>query len=902
MTTIIKLTTAKSIVNIVLKGSSKVEINWGDGTSVVYKLSEESCKLNHSYVTRAIAHKIVITGDDISYLFCNDNELSSLDGRSELSSLASRSELSSLAGKGELTLSCGNNKLTSLSVAGFSNIISLDCRNNQLSGKALDGLFDSLPKISPKVFFGKLFIAGNLGVKSCNIDIATEKGWIVDYNPNKVVSLVTAKNSVLFALEGVGSVLVDWGDKTSEPYKLPTKCSHNYKKFVRSIDELCSIDESLLHTINVTRINKTFSATHVNCNDNQLISLEIDEKQLYSIVSLSCSNNQLTNLSVAGLTNLIELDCRNNQLSAKALDLLFISLPQFPSKVSFGKLFIDGNLGVESCNIDIATEKGWIVDYNPNKMVLVTAGNNVSFVCGGSGSVLVNWGDGTNNIYRTPECQCIHHYDSSGEHTITITGGSITLLKCSDNALKSLDVSKNITLEELWCSNNQLTSLTVNRNINLKTLECIKNSISELDTSRLTKLSMLKCSYNLLSHLDVSNNLALETLFCDDNKLTHLVVCGFANLHTLSCENNSLTLLYCYNNQLTSLSFGGNSELEVLHCGGNKLAGLDVKGLVKLRFLNCGNNNLSGLKLMEQLNGKYVPLLPVIEQLYCYGNELKDLVVYGCVHLKILNCANNPLLRYIHCGHNSDGAVDSGLASLDISNNTSLVRLVCCHNSQLSSLDISDCINLEFIQALGCQIASLDVSKHVKLVTLTVNHNKLTHLDVSNNTELEYLQCHANPLTTLDINKLGKLKHLWSTGLPLDLSKNTALEYLFCPYYPLTSLNLRNNTALKTLKCYNSNLIELDVSRNTVLETLVCYNNKLTELNVSNNSKIRSIDCRWCGLKENGLGINEVDKLFESLPDCGKEADGTIKIATNPGAKSCNPEIAKKKGWTVIMT
>jgi len=127
-----------------------------------------------------------------------------------------------------------------------------------------------------------------------------------------------------------------------------------------------------------------------------------------------------------------------------------------------------------------------------------------------------------------------------------------------------------------------------------------------------------------------------------------------------------------------------------------------IQKLEKLRFLNCGNNNLTQLVLMEKVEGHEMPLLPVIEQLYCYNNELSTLSIHKCVNLKILNCANNPL-TYLNCGHNS-------LESLDISNNTLLKKLVCCCNQQLTNLDIRACINLTFIQAHNDKIASLDTT------------------------------------------------------------------------------------------------------------------------------------------------------------------------------------------------
>jgi Leucine-rich repeat (LRR) protein len=878
--TSVKLTTAKSIVNIILKGSEKVEINWGDGTIDTYKvpgtyshnyhnniLPIDSRKIDPSPI-KPKAYEIVITGDNITGLFCDDNELIDLEGKS-----------ASLE-----VLSCGSNNLSHLNVDGFGNLKNLACTKNQLSATALNKLFESLPKLA-RLASGELLIVGNPGTESCNTNIATEKGWTVDYNINKVMSLATTKSDVLFVLEGVGPIVVNWGDETSDPYGLPAKCFHSYKYFIRPIDEIRPIDkpgpiiERMVHDISVIRVSRTFSVTHVNCNDNQLISLEIDEKQLSSsIVSLSCSDNLLTSLSVNGLTNLVELDCRNNQLSAKALDKLFSSLPKISPKVSFGRLFIKGNPGVESCNTQIAIEKGWIVDFKPKRMVLVTKEDNVCFVWGGSDSVLVNWGDGTNNNYNAPEHKCTHRYNSAGDHIITIIGNAITSLDCSYNGLKSLDVSNNSVLEALWCDDNQLTSLEVNRNINLKTLECIKNSITALAVNMLAKLVTLNCGHNLLSILDVSNNLALETLSCGNNKLTHLVVCGFANLHTLSCENNELKSLYCYNNQLKTLDFSGNTELETLHCEGNKLESLDVGGLAKLKFLNCGNNELTGL--INLINSE----TPVLEQLYCYGNKLTKLTVKEFVNLKILNCANNPLLTYLHCGHNWDEANPggSGLASLDISNNTSLYRLICCCNVQLLSLDVSDCTNLMYLQAQANKLTSLDVSRLTKLIELNCSQNELTSLDVSNNTELTVLQCNANPIATIDTSNLKKLKRLDCAGiLNINISENTALEYIHCAYSQLTSLNVDNHYAL---------------------ERLFCYSNNLTKLTVSNNKKIKKIACLY-----NSLETDELNELFKSLPDLGKDAadfttwtaDDLIAIVGNPGADSCDREIAKKKGWTV---
>ena len=85
-------------------------------------------------------------------------------------------------------------------------------------------------------------------------------------------------------------------------------------------------------------------------------------------------------------------------------------------------------------------------------------------------------------------------------------------------------------------------------------------------------------------------------------------------------------------------------------------------------------------------------------------------------------------------------------------------------------------------------LASLDVSKNTALTKLICCQGQLTELDVSKNTQLTVLWCFANQLTSLDV------------------SKNTALLELYCGGNRLTSLNLANNTALTELSCPGQNV------------------------------------------------------------------------------------------------
>ncbi len=159
---------------------------------------------------------------------------------------------------------------------------------------------------------------------------------------------------------------------------------------------------------------------------------------------------------------------------------------------------------------------------------------------------------------------------------------------------------------------------------------------------------------------------------------------------------------------------------------------------------------------------------------------------------------------------------DTGLTSLDVSHNTSLITLVC----------------------INCSLPSLDVSNNKALMCLDCNDNLITSLDVSKNTELQTLDCSKNKLSSLDISnntKLVRLTCFYNYQLTsLDISECTALSALDCGGNHLTSLNVSNNTALVDLNCYNNQLTSLDISNNTALTYLTCFNNRMSALDITN--------------------------------------------------------------------
>ena len=67
----------------------------------------------------------------------------------------------------------------------------------------------------------------------------------------------------------------------------------------------------------------------------------------------------------------------------------------------------------------------------------------------------------------------------------------------------------------------------------------------------------------------------------------------------------------------------------------------------------------------------------------------------------------------------------------------------------ITSIDVRNAVNLEYLQCHDNQIKSLNVSNNTKLIWLMCKNNLLEKLDLSNNTKLEWIKVQQNKLTSL---------------------------------------------------------------------------------------------------------------------------------------------------------
>ena len=114
----------------------------------------------------------------------------------------------------------------------------------------------------------------------------------------------------------------------------------------------CSYNQ--LKNLNVC---KNTELTGLYCNHNELTNLDVSNNTM--LCHLRCNNNKLTSLDVSNCVICLNwIDISSNQLSAGALNNLFETLN---NNLGFKKINIANNPGTSSCDISIATSKGWEV-------------------------------------------------------------------------------------------------------------------------------------------------------------------------------------------------------------------------------------------------------------------------------------------------------------------------------------------------------------------------------------------------------------------------------------------------------------------------------------------------------------------------------------------------------------
>ena len=343
--------------------------------------------------------------------------------------------------------------------------------------------------------------------------------------------------------------------------------------------------------------------------------------------------------------------------------------------------------------------------------------------------------------------------------------------------LTSINLSKNMSLEELSFINNAVADLDISGGEILKNILCWSNQLKSLDITQHPKLELLACAQNQITSLDFSHCPHLREVTVNDNLLTSLDVTCLPNLEILECGGNpikELDVSKCPNLKqlittnsplLTKIFLAEGQKIDYLekdeHTVLEYKSGIAIGDAEFEKYLlghfdqdHDGKISLTEAAKIQDVNISTLNISTV--QALVHASSLTSLVANGewkkQGKLTRLDMSHNPRLKHL-------SFLENNVSSLDISNCSQLAEILCWGNN-LSELDLSNCPDLEVLLCAQNNLTSLDISKCPKLRSFAPNENDLEELDLSNNPLLEEVEIYNNPrLKVVWLKKGQTIKH-----------------------------------------------------------------------------------------------------------------------------------------------
>ena len=569
------------------------------------------------------------------------------------------------------------------------------------------------------------------------------------------------------------------------------------------------------------------------------------------------------------------------------------------------------------------------------------------------------WFDFSSNEELT-SLDCSYNENLSG---LELPGG-LKELRCNNGALSSLSLSSLSQLTLLDCSANLLQSIdlsqnTALQNLYLRGLDQILQFEGGLKISNLTNLVELDFSGSTFTYVECPQSESMKIFNCSNTKLDIFNVAGFPNLEELYAsgsmiltldisKNNNLKKLVCNKTQLKKLTMPTAPQLEYIDIHNNHLLlqGVkkvvqelnDRKGLSEGTLILIDSYEKSELNpyddetlhaLMDKNWAPYDykagekdglnPLSPSDMPLSPYVTDQPKIVLTrdatsGRWDLQI-EMRNNDDKKSVWIDRNENGKYDEDEEVTDFNKSLHFpheakvitiygnVQNLFCYANSLTALDISQCPDLEVLDASDNKLAAIDLSKNGKLRALTLHGNMLTEVDLSHTPHLFRFYCNKNKLTQIDLSKtpdLVQVRCARNELTQLDVSMLTQLKYFDCTGNKLTRLDLTHSEDLTNPLCADNQLTSLDLKACAGLEELTCYNNKIASaIDFTNCKAIREVS-----LFGNQIQSKEMLQTVSSLPQNEKaEKKEFYGINTTLEPKDGNVVTKKavatlaEKGW-----
>ena len=681
-------------------------------------------------------------------------------------------------------------------------------------------------------------------------------------------------------------------------------------------------------------------------NTNKLYTDNLTDKELASLKTLTCSNNNITN--TVGLSTLTGL---------KTLDIVDVG---------------------EERLIDLSSNKELeTLDLNGSSLISLDLTNNVKLKkvdASNTGllSIDVTKSELLEELYIS---NCSLYYIDLSNNI------NLKKLKLSKNYLPHVDLTNNINLEEIYINNiRQLFDVELGQKPKLKIFSIkrtdyeYENDIEYLDLSGVNASADIEIDGSPIKKMKTSNEIDYtgKEYLMYENDLEYLSNLSGVQRRVILRDNKIIEPKYklafrdgytfvdgeaiYYNKMEVNESIDVNSFIKNLG-----LQNLSAKVFNGDKEVTSGNIEDGQLLKIYDSNG----LLIEVKLTVFINDKFNDSVLHECVlreYTKVnkgatdLNNADFSLISNLSCGTVPGTIFDTkgielltnlktlnlqneAIETIDLSNNPLLTNLYLANNN-IKNIDLSNNSKLEYldlpynkIENAGDIILNLDFDTNTNTVlnTLNLEGNLLTEFKVDSLQGIKYLLLTNNRINSVDISQnktllsislsLNNLKSsediVWGDLTKLrtvDLSLNELDNIDLSTLVNLTALNLfhndlsfsksklkgldlSKNTKLTTLLLASTNIEELDLSRNNLISDITLIGNKkLKTVNFNNNSVefygfvigngIEKIDLY--NAKEFG-GFYLYGNKLESINSCPNSYDIDYEeLATKKGMNLCN--------------
>ncbi len=547
-------------------------------------------------------------------------------------------------------------------------------------------------------------------------------------------------------------------------------------------------------------VSNLTSLQEIICYTNEISSLNV--RNCKALKKIDCSFNNLTTLDVSSCNSLAWLACDSNKFTTLGFDYLMCSLPDRSGNVKgYFRPLRDTNDGTYSAfmasNATNAKAKNWSVEYYKGGDIPATSGTYTCVTVDMSRYITLNVAKGeqihidlsadTNN---TPIKIVSGTWDTTINVGSSLTGGinylsnsdtiviygNVDTLDCCQNYsyIIGIDASHNTALKGLICSNNALKSLNVSGCSSLERLICYYNQLTSIDVSGCTSLKELDCGFNNLTSLDVSGCDSLNWLACENNQFIRryfdYLMCSLPDrnektkgyFHPLRDVNDGNKSVFMASNASNAKSKnwsveyyqGGNIFVTsgTYDCNGGTIPQVNMSRYIEL---NVTKNTLINIDLLADTAN--TPILIV--------SGTWDTIIVADVNKKVkINCPSYDYRMKVYGDVVVFDCSDNGNNLTDVSQNNDILKELYCknnaiyniylNNGNLTTLDVSGCTSLVYLRCYNNNLTTLNVSGCTSLYGLGCSNNNLTSLNVSGCTSLGELSCYGNKFSTAGYDSL----------------------------------------------------------------------------------------------------------------------------------------------------